>query len=120
MVSHELIMISKCDDLNKRDGRVKEGVEDIISSSRHRRRHADETKEDKREEKPSCQSAAILLSHREPASAHTATAGYKSTHDCFTRAERCTQINRKGLTPKGEKVRILSVLRRGAAMLFQL
>lgn len=59
-------MISKCDDLNKRDGRVKEGVEDVISSSRHGTRHADETKEHKREEKPGCQSAAILLSHRDP------------------------------------------------------
>lgn len=105
VVSHELIMISKCDDLKKRDGRVKEGVEDVISSSRHRRRHADETKEDKREEKPSCQSAAILLYHRQPASAHTTTAGYKSRHNCFTRAERWTQIHTKDLTWNGEQVK---------------
>lgn len=109
MVSHELIMISKCDDLNKRDGRVKEGVEDVISSSRHGRRHADETKEDKREEKPGCQSAAILLSHREPASAHRTTAGCKSTHGFCTPAERCTQRKTQDLTRKREQVKILSV-----------
>lgn len=59
-------------------------------------------------EKPSCQSAVILLSHREPASAHSTTAGCKSTRNCFTRAERCTQIQTRDLTRNVEQVRILS------------
>lgn len=46
---HKLIMISKCDDRNKRGGvGVKQGVEDIISFPHCRRQYADETMKDKK------------------------------------------------------------------------
>lgn len=91
-------------------GRVKDGAEDIISSSHCRRQHADETKKDKREKSQAVNLLPFFYLTKNPRVLAQLQWDPKCIHDGITRGQLCEDTNTSNLQQERETRCLLTVI----------